>query len=120
MAKRLKSRRGRGPKITANLWLPRVIQVPPRSSLKIYEDRRIYHPARARPVRTKRRVASIRASRLTSLYSPPINKIEFTQPKQVLICVRRQRRREILHALGKAGQKGQRKPKRNFWSEVSC
>ena len=121
MAQRKKPRRGRDlPKI-ANPWLPRVIQIPPRSSLKIIEDRRLYHPARrVLPVRTRRRVARLEAARQTPLYRPAAHHVQFAHPKQVIICVRRNRRKEIMHALKKTGRGGQKKPKRNFWSEVKC
>lgn len=49
-------------------------------------------------------------------------RVGFQHPWQVMICVRRKQRREVIHALGHAGsgRKSQRAPKRNFWSEVHC
>jgi len=49
-------------------------------------------------------------------------RVGFSHPWQVIVCVRRKRRREVLHALRKTGRGGskQRKPRRNFWSEVRC
>lgn len=50
-------------------------------------------------------------------------RIGFTLPWQVIICVRRKRRRQVLHALGKTGRGATRrmKPrKNNHWSEVRC
>jgi len=49
-------------------------------------------------------------------------RVGFQHPWQVIICVRRKRRREVMFAIGKAGsgQKRQRRPRRNEWSEVRC
>lgn len=49
-------------------------------------------------------------------------RIGFHMPWQVIICVRRRRRREVMHALGVAGSSGAgRAPKRhNAYSEVVC
>ncbi|QXP07907.1 MAG: hypothetical protein [Arizlama microvirus] len=48
------------------------------------------------------------------------SKISFQQPDQVLICVRRNQRKEVLHALRKTGQSGQKKPRFNEYSSISC
>lgn len=49
-------------------------------------------------------------------------RVGFQHPWQVMICVRRRRRREVIFAFGKAGsgKRKQNKPRRNFWSEVRC
>lgn len=49
-------------------------------------------------------------------------RVGWQHPWQVMICVRRQRRKEVLHAMKKTGGRGGRmkKPRRNFWSEVRC
>lgn len=49
-------------------------------------------------------------------------RVGFHAPWQVIICVRRKRRREVLHALNKtgAGKGRQRRPVRNTFSEVRC
>jgi len=50
-------------------------------------------------------------------------RIGFTLPWQVIICVRRKRRREVLHALrftGKGATRLMRKRKNKFYSEVRC
>lgn len=45
----------------------------------------------------------------------------FSVPSSVAVCVRRKQRREVLHALGKAGRGGsQRKRRRSQWSHVTC
>lgn len=46
--------------------------------------------------------------------------VSFHAPKKVLICVRRQRRKEIMHAFKRAGKGGHRPPRRNWFSDVSC
>lgn len=46
--------------------------------------------------------------------------IAFTAPQETLVCVRRHRRRQVLHALRKTGKGGQRKPRRTPWSEYKC
>lgn len=44
----------------------------------------------------------------------------FTEPKRVAICVRRQIRKEVLHALRQTGGTGQNRPTYNANSMVSC
>lgn len=40
--------------------------------------------------------------------------------QKALICARRKSRKEVLHALGKSGQAGQKKPLRTQFSNVTC
>lgn len=104
--------------------------------LRVFEDRRAFHPDPIRPAFASPR----RASHL--VISPNVNKprsgthslgstfrgslphrIGFEVPRQVVLCVRRQRRREIMHALGKAGRGGVgrgRRRRTNEFSEVGC
>lgn len=54
---------------------------------------------------------------------PLTDRVAFAVPKSVAVCVRRSRRREVLHALGVAGGKGvgrNIKHHRNEWSEIGC
>lgn len=45
----------------------------------------------------------------------------FDAPKAVSVCIRRNQRKEVLHALRRAGKRGsQRKRRRTQWSHVSC
>lgn len=44
----------------------------------------------------------------------------FEEPRKVLICIRRQSRKEVLFAKRKAGRGGMRPPRRNAWSSISC
>lgn len=49
-------------------------------------------------------------------------RVGFQHPWQVMICIRRKQRKEVMFAIGRAGRGGgfQKKPRRNFWSEVRC
>jgi len=102
----------------------------PRSGLNltILEDRRTFDPEQDfRPARGFRqprhrlvvRPNTHRAAGLQRPLSLP-SQISFRLPQNVLVCVRRQRRKEVLHAIGKAGRVGQRSPRRNPYSEISC
>lgn len=103
------------------------------SDLRQLEDRRTYHPeGTARPARgfrINRHRLIISAPEPTpgrgvDLHHPeavPIG-VGFEKPRQVAVCIRRHQRREVLHALGKTGRGSRfnRKPRKSFYSEVSC
>lgn len=102
-------------------------------NLNPIEDRRRYHPeGPARPAKT---VTGNRVTPLKVKIAQPKKygwkavkashavpkKIRFDVPKETLICIRREQRREVLHALKKIkgrGKGGSRKL--NWFSEVSC
>lgn len=93
--------------------------------LPALEDRRTFHPeGPARPARSPRRprhrlsVPKKYQYSLKKSYVP--HEVGFQDPQKVLVCVRRKRRREVLHALRKAGKRGQKRPRRNFYSSISC
>lgn len=44
----------------------------------------------------------------------------FAEPDRVLVCIRRQKRKEVLFAKRKAGRGGMRPPRRNWMSYISC
>lgn len=105
------------------------------SYLRTIEDRRSYHPEGTyRPARlfneSRHRLRAISASRSRSVarsrYRAPqgfgqlVHSVGFVRPQKVLICVRRKIRREVLHAKGVAGRRGLRRPKYNWYSQVSC
>lgn len=46
--------------------------------------------------------------------------LSFIRPHRVLVCVRRRRRREVLFAKRRTGQVGQKRPVRNYLSNISC
>lgn len=146
MARRRRSRkqsqtgtvRARSQTPIANLWLPRRPVPLPRSSRALLhvEDRRLFEPG-VRPFRTLRSRARLvvaprpRAKpsvakrsdaprRHSAFFSGVPARIAFKAPERVLVCIRRQRRKEVLHAKGKAGKVGQRKPRRSAASSISC
>lgn len=97
------------------------------------EDRRTYHPQRAqRPARSidkpvHRLVITkgpehppTRKPSQAKLSALP-HRVQFQAPKKVLICVRRQARKEVLHALNKTG-KGARARQRHQtpYSRIKC
>lgn len=77
-------------------------------------DRRIFNPAKriALPFALKREHSNIKAG-------PKFHQLQFATPKKVALCVRRKRRKEVIHATGKAGKRT-RKPRYNHWSKVKC
>lgn len=97
------------------------------------DDLRRYNPTEkigytARTVRGTRARLSVPAAypnrnvqvsgRRSRFFLPSI--VAFSQPKRVLVCIRRSRRREVLHAKGVAGRRGLRPPRRNYFSSISC
>lgn len=86
------------------------------------EDRRRWHPeGPRRPAasfsKPRHRLKALAPKR--PVLGVP-NAIGFANPTNVLVCVRRKIRKEVMHALGKAGRGGQRRPKFNFFSKVRC
>lgn len=63
-------------------------------------------------------VAPTKRARSRTNFAPV--QMAFTAPAQTLVCVRRSRRREVLHALKKTGKGGQRRPRRSRWSDYKC
>lgn len=102
--------------------------------LLVFEDRRQWHPEGAtRPARSfssprHRLVAHSRSTqknpdRFASVRAFPastFSTVAFAAPSRVLICVRRQIRREVMHAMGHAGKVGQRRPRYSEYSSISC
>lgn len=134
MARR--SRRGSSRRSTADARrdTPRIASGVPllrslSKSLSLVEDRRHFHPAGDfRPARSRRSANHRLDAADRRLRSPvPVWKSEsipsrvvFHAPKSVLICVRRNRRREVLFASGGASKRHKRRPRRNWFSAVSC
>lgn len=79
------------------------------------EDRRRYHP-----LRTAAPAQAVRPSARRIVVGRDVQAINFARPREVSVCVRRQQRKEVLHANKVAGSKGIRKGKRNWFSEVRC
>lgn len=97
-------------------------------TLSEFEDRRLFTPEQeftvpssfsgiTRVVVSEPRPAGRSAGRPT-LYQP--NRFMFDAPDRVVMCVRRERRREVLFAKRKHGRNGGRRYRRNMFSDVSC
>lgn len=95
------------------------------------EDRRTWWPDDLEPFKTATgssarvvvgqrtaRTAQAALNRLLPIYPPSV--VAFEAPRRVLVCLRRQRRKEVLHAIGVAGSRFLRKPRRTAASGVSC
>lgn len=117
----------------ANPRLP--FSLAPRlSPLSLYEDRRQFHPLgsaapassfsspRSRLSLRDRRYVSSKSSSPGRVSFPSQTKaaVAFSTPGRVLVCVRRHTRKEVLHALRKTGRVGQKRPRRNLQSLISC
>lgn len=106
------------------------------ADLSPIEDRRTFwpEPAALRPALTLRGTgARVVGAAPVRKPGPPGRKstalasvktgsvLTFSAPKRVAVCVRRQRRKEVLFATGKGGRRGrQRQRRRSEFSEVSC
>jgi len=143
MARRRKNR-SRDTSRIANEVASDYVVVEPSNLLTEVEDRRSYHPLHEdRPAKAFRRAQHVLVDRVdakrvgrrqaaSSLFYEKFAKrigrvrprmvtsrVAFDDSKNVLICVRRKRRREVLHALKRAGR-GNRSPRWNEWSKVRC
>lgn len=138
----MKNKKNRSRRVTtdnANL-LPRFdinSLLSPKAPLSLYEDRRqwnpedIYAPARSF-TKTRHRLTVVNENLTRNRTKPQtvgdirrrsdgtLARIAFQNPDKVLICARRQIRREVMHAFGKAGRGGQKSPKFNEYSKISC
>ena len=107
----------------------------PGDSLREVEDRREYHPEGFdRPARSVSRsrhrlVVAPSPIAVSPAFSSPQsvgspvsvpNGVAFADSDRVLTCVRRSVRKQVLHALGKAGKRGQKKPRRSAYSDIQC
>lgn len=113
--------------------LPQIVVVRRRvpSSFSIIEDRRLFHPlgdfrparsflARPRPRLVIADVNVNRGRRKVTPYKVP-SQIGFSVPRDVVVCVRRKQRKEVLHAFKFTGRgSGSGRKRRNYWSDVSC
>lgn len=98
-------------------------------NLRQIEDRRTYHPDG--PQRSPRSTISTYRLTVPNYGPPPIRSrtpvtdvipagVAFERPNEVLVCVRRKRRKEVLHALNKTGRGGQKSPRRTPFSDIHC
>lgn len=95
-------------------------------SLSLIEDRRFYRPEPT-PLRPVFSITSRSAARIVAKQNPRYKPdsqtkaiLAFAEPDVLPLCIRRKRRKQVLHAKGIAGSRGLRPPRRNSWSEVSC
>lgn len=86
------------------------------------DDGRTYHPLGPRrpQMRASGAVATIR--RTYSSFRKLNHGLHFHNPINVMRCVRRKTRREVLFAFNKQRKRGQGggKYKRNYWSKIRC
>ena len=99
----------------------------------LVSDRRLYHPAKEvapvySPRKSQRRIVEVPknvslAGRKKAAAPKRARgfKFSFAVPREVELCVRRARRRQVLFALRRTG-KGSRRVhrRRNYWSGVTC
>lgn len=97
---------------------------PTRSrQIRLLEDRRYWHPiGPQRPARAwNMNAARVSVPTYAKLAGAAVTaKLAFAGPASVAICVRRSRRREVMFALRKGGRRGQRRPRRNWYSSIRC
>lgn len=105
------------------------------------EDRRTWHPEGPwRPARSfqgpRHRLTLVQPSRArkarsikvrnvsgySGLGDATLARVGFAGADRVAVCIRRRRRREVMHAIGKTGRghRKQRRPRRNWTSKYSC
>ena len=85
------------------------------------EDRRFFTPQPYKPKTTTAQKAVIgRAAKTTTIKRPAPPLKQFNAPQEVITCVRRKQRKEVMHALNKSGKAGQKKPTRNNNSKIKC
>lgn len=79
------------------------------------------HPAITVDGKTAR-IALVNTTRNNRKYRSPAERYAFIEPKKVMVCKRRKKRREVLFSLRKAGKgkKGYIKKRRNKYSDVRC
>lgn len=96
----------------------------PTLETDVFEDRREWHPEGVnRPALGAPRAATRPVAKQRPAFSVPSQTkgiIAFAEPNRVAVCVRRKVRKQVMHALNKAGGKGHRRPRRNAQSSISC
>lgn len=107
--------------------LPSVSYKTNNFALGLIEDRRTYYPGLKPYNRPIAQMAVGAPARLALVDKPQYRAssqtkatVAFAEPQKLPICIRRETRKQVLHAKGVAGSKGLKKPTRNEWSDVSC
>lgn len=99
----------------------------------LVSDRRLYHPDGYKapvyaPVRTYKRIVEHVVQRprhsvvrkKNAVWARP-TRFAFQVPKKVELCVRREKRRQVLFAMRRTGKGSRaRRRRRNYWTGVSC
>lgn len=92
----------------------------PVVALTEIEDRRSYRgPPRSIQGANYALVAHTPAKQRNRPRSKVPYQVAFSNPRQLMVCLRRNIRKRVIHALGKAGR-GNRKPRRNAYSNIRC
>lgn len=111
---------------------PTSVEFQPEFSLIEVEDRRTWNPEVTSPARsiskTRHRLKVVNrqpfknADKFSNLRNVSQTKavVAFRTPAKVAICIRRNIRKEVLFAIGKGGKVGQKRPRRNAYSSISC
>lgn len=95
------------------------------SKLTEVEDRRLFSPEidpPARSIHTRsatQLVAPRKAQRVHGRSTVP-NAVGFARPREVVICIRRKQRREVLHALLRKTGRGGKRARWSEWSHINC
>lgn len=125
------------PTFSSLVSLPRVPSPSPvtlypfSGPLTLIEDRRTFHPlgpqrgavsfsGAQHGLRLSDREVTDRFHGLRKFPSQTKAVVAFDAPDDVLVCVRRRRRKEVLFAKRKTGRRGQRRPRRNWFSQIHC
>jgi hypothetical protein len=88
---------------------------------RLIEDRRTYTPTYRPKTKSGQRAIIVTSTRpRTNRTSPPLLREKFKFPKETLICLRRKQRKEVLHAKRHTGKAGQKRPRRNQYSQTHC
>jgi len=93
------------------------------------EDRRQWHPEgenrpilqkSGRPARHRPKSRQSTTNRALNIFGWKPEIPTFSNPSSVSICEKRSIREQVMHALKKTGKIGQRRPRRNWTSAISC
>ena len=123
---------------TTDITRQRLVEsiIRPVFDMRHVEDRRLFHPMGyqrpaldfygsrhhlreySRPISSPNVNLNRRASRARPLKF--FSRLGFQTPERTLVCVRRKVRREVMFARRKAGRRGQRPKRFNWFSSISC
>lgn len=95
---------------------------PRLSDFRLVEDRRTFSPGHRYRTSYGGRARVVRNPKVnrTRVYTRSLKNARFSSPSTVLVCIRRKQRAEVMHALGRAGRRGQRRPKFSETSKIYC